>query len=159
MATLHGTRQPSSLTVKHRLKQVCQERSKLHNLPEPAGIENVTETLPSGGAASASPETSRPNPYTDRLSDLEQRHLLLQTVAIYPGWHLVSVQNRPETGLLIAYLVRNHDAGDPTRAIREGRAMQIMMDALGDMKVQRPRRKVNYRWLRWLQKLAVPFSA
>jgi len=159
MATLHGSRQTSSLTAKYRLKQVCQERHKLHNLPEPTGIENVVEALPTAVAESAAAAPSRSNPYTDRLSDLEQRHLLLQTVAIYPGWHLVSVQNRPETGLLIAYLARNHDASDPTLAIREGRAMQIMMDALGDMKVQRPRRKVNHRWLRWLRKLAVPFSA
>lgn len=160
MATLQGTRQTSSLTAKYRLKQVCQERIQRHQLPEATGIENVVETLQAGMAIpSFAPADSRPHPYRDRLTDLEQRHLLLQTVAIYPGWHLVSIQNRPENGMLIAYLVRDQDAGDLSLAMREGRAMQIMMDAVGDMKVQRPRRKVEHRWMRWLQKLRFRFSA
>lgn len=83
-----------------------------------------------------------------RLPELDQRQLLLQTVAIYHGWHLVSLQHRHESGVLIAYLVRNREDGDPTQAIREGRALQIIMDAVGDMKVQHPRRKAQLSWLR-----------
>jgi hypothetical protein len=159
MATLQGTRQTSSLTAKYRLKQVCREHIEPRPMPDTAGFENVVESIPSYTAApSSTSAASRPNPYTDRLTDLAQRQLLLQTVAIYEGWHLASVQNRPENGILIAYLVRNRDNGDPALAIREGRAMQIMMDAIGDMKVQSPRRKADHRWRRWLQKLTAGFS-
>jgi len=89
----------------------------------------------------------------DRLSELDQRQLMLQTVAIYKGWQLVSLQHRPESGVLIASLVRSNDNGDPAQAIREGRVLQIVMDAVGDMKVQHPRRKARSFWLRRLQRL------
>jgi len=88
---------------------------------------------------------------------MEQRQLLLSTATVYEGWHLVSVQNRPESGVLVAYLVRNKDEGDPTVAIREGRALQIIMDAVGDMKVQHPRRRQETFWQRWLHRLTVIF--
>ncbi len=72
---------------------------------------------------------------------MEQRQLLLQTASICGGWQLVSVEQRPETDVLVAYLVSSRDELNPVAAIREGRAMQIIMDAVGDLKIQHPRRK------------------
>jgi hypothetical protein len=85
--------------------------------------------------------------------EFEQRQLLLQTVSIYPGWQLVSVQHRPESDVLVAHLIPNRYQGDPILAVREGHAMQIIMDATGDFKLQHPRRKranIIVRCLRWL---------
>jgi hypothetical protein len=79
-------------------------------------------------------------------------------VTVYGGWHLVSVQNRPESDVIIAYLVRDRDNGDPIEAIREGRAMQIIMDAVGDMKVQHPRRKAQPSIFRWMSRLVEAFA-
>ncbi len=85
---------------------------------------------------------------------MEQRQLLLQTVTICGGWHLVSVEQRPETDVLVAYLVSPHDEPNPVAAIREGRAMQIIMDAVGDLKIQHPRRRREGAVKRILRTLA-----
>lgn len=97
--------------------------------------------------------------HSEHLSELEQRHLLLQTVVVYEGWHLVSIHNRPENGTLVAYLVRNRDHSEPMQAIREGRAMQIIMDAVGDMKVTHPRHKAPQGWRAWLVRLIARLTA
>ncbi len=153
MATLQTARQNSAFTAKSRLKQVCKERIvPISSTPDPTlPRENIVETIYSHPPSPTAQSGSM------RLSDLEQRQLLLQTAAVYEGWHLVSVQNRPESSVLVAYLVRNRDQGDPTVAIREGRALQIIMDAVGDMKVQHPRRRQEKFWQRWLHKLTVVF--
>jgi hypothetical protein len=152
MATLQTARQTSAFTAKSRLKQVCKERIVPTSIPEPSILrETVVESIPSTARPAAAASSSL------RLADLEQRQLLLSTAAVYEGWHLVSVQNRPESGVLVAYLVRNKDEGDATVAIREGRALQIIMDAVGDMKVQHPRRRQETFWQRWLHRLTVIF--
>ena len=160
MATLQTARQNSAFTAKSRLKQVVRDRvEQPATTPEPSTIENMVETLSSHTTAKhRAPAPTMTGRYHDRLSDMEQRQLLLHTVTVYEGWHLVSVQNRPESDVMVAYLVRNRDNGDPSEAIREGRAMQIIMDAVGDMKVQHPRRKNQSSWLRWLSKLATAFT-
>jgi hypothetical protein len=163
MATLQTARQSSAFTAKSRLKQVVRDRMEpVHSIaPDPTPVDHVVETVYShtttkqhGGPGAAG--TGR---YPDRLSDLEQRQLLLHAVTLYSGWHLVSVQNRPESDVLVAYLVRNRDYGDPVEAIRSGRAMQILMDAVGDMKVQHPRRRARSSWLRWFWQLAEALAA
>jgi hypothetical protein len=161
MATLQTSRQCSAFTAKSRLQQVRRERMEQPiTAPDPAPVEQVVETL----SSHKSTQTPGSNPasvarrYHDRLSELEQRQLLLQTVTVYGGWHLVSVQNRPESDVIVAYLVRDRDNGDPIEAIREGRAMQIIMDAVGDMKVQHPRRKVRSSIFRWFSRLVAAFA-
>ncbi len=157
MATLQTSRQCSAFTAKSRLQQVRRERTEQPiATPDPAPVEQVVETLSSHKFGSA--PASAAGRYHDRLSELEQRQLLLQTVTVYDGWHLVSVQNRPESDVLVAYLVRDRDDSDPIDAIREGRAMQIIMDAVGDMKVQHPRRKSKPSLFRSLWQLVTAFA-
>lgn len=152
MATFQSPKQFSAPIAKSRLKKASQQ-----TLPQaparPQLISQAFEALPaSTGAASAATESTAP-PYHERLSEVEQRQLLLQAVKIYPGWELVSIQHRPESDLLIAYLVQTRDNVDPALAVREGHAMQILMDATGDLRIKRPRRqRTNLlgRLLHWL---------
>ncbi|GEM_PF-2147068 len=152
MATLQSPKQFSAPIAKSRLKQAHAQA-----LPQAPGrpqlVSQAFEALPAstGTAPAASENTARP--YHERLSEVEQRQLLLQAVKIYPGWELVSIQHRPESDLLIAYLVRTRDNADPALAVREGRAMQILMDATGDLRIKRPRRQHTNllgRLLHWL---------
>lgn len=161
MATLQTARQNSAFTAKSRLKQVVRDRLEQPvTMPETSPVEHVVERFTTHSAPKRNADTSTmTGQYPDQLTDMEQRQLLLQTVTVYEGWHLVSVQNRPESDVLVAYLVRNHDNADPSEAIREGRALQIIMDAIGDMKIQHPRRKSQApSWKRWLSKLTSVFT-
>ncbi len=148
MATLQSPRRSTSFTAGSRHKQTYCE----HVDPLLTPIV-IAESI----AQPSVPYTA--TTHSDRLSELDQRHLLLQTAAVYEGWHLVSIQNRPENGTLVAHLARNRDHSDPMQAIREGRVMQIIMDAVGDMKVTHPRHKEPQGWRGWLQRLAARFSA
>jgi hypothetical protein len=146
MATLQATKQWSAAAAKSRLKQVSRDRPAQTVPPPDPEVQDLPHSAVTPGLGDA-------RPYHDRLAEIEQRQLLLQTVAIYPGWQLVSVQHRPESDVLVAYLIPQHYDGDPILAIRQGHAMQIIMDATGDFRVQRPRRKranVLTRGLRWL---------
>ncbi len=147
MATLQATRDRSAFTAKNRLKQIQLNAPQIPF--EPA--EEVADTVPSRVGPIPEPAASYPN----HLSEMEQRQLLLQMATIYKGWHLVSVQHRPESGVLVAYMVRDRDQEDPVLAIREGRAMQIIMDAVGDLKVQHARRRRESRFVHWIRKLLV----
>ena len=144
MATLQNNRSsasPSSLTARARLKQVIRETPLPSTSIEP---EDFAEpVVPAASiAATAAVEPLRPMvAYRARLSELEQHHLLLETVTLYKEWHLISVQHRPESDVLVAHLLHNSDKTDPLVAIREGRTMQIILDAVGDMKVQYARRR------------------
>jgi hypothetical protein len=129
MATLQANKQWSASTAKARLKQAPRER------PAPEETVSDEHTAPTLVGINTG------HMYHGRLSELDQRQLLLQTVTTYGGWLLVSVQHRPESDVLVAYLVRQYDDGDPIVAIREGRALQIIMDAVGDLKVQHPRHR------------------
>jgi hypothetical protein len=152
MATLQAKRQWSATTAKSRLKQMPRERpAQPGHTPELSAIDDTIEVAARPTSVPPSPGAARA--YHERLPELEQRQLLLQTVAIYPGWQLVSIQHRPESDVLVAYLIPSRDNGDPVIAIRQGRAMQIIMDATGDLRIQRPRRKrgsIFARCLRWL---------
>jgi hypothetical protein len=147
MATLQATRDRSAFAAKNRLKQGYNNAPML---PAPDVAEETQETIPSRGSAAPDHVNIASQ---NRLSEMEQRQLLLQLATIYKGWHLVSVQNRPESGVLVAYMVRDKDQDDPVLAIREGRAMQIIMDAVGDMKMQHARRKRESRFMAWLRKI------
>ena len=149
MATLQATKQWSASTAKARLKQASRERPAQTTSAPEAEADTVVSDPTIASAARA---------YHGRLSEMEQRQLLLQTVTTYSGWHLVSVQHRPESDVLVAYVVRNRDTGDPIVAIREGRAMQIIMDAVGDLKVQHPRRRREGLVHRLLGRLASAFG-
>ncbi len=156
MATLQTARQNSAFTAKSRLKQVVRDRvEQKATVPDATTTEHVVESFSSHSAPTRSASApTMTKQYPGHLTDMEQRQLLLQTVTVYEGWHLVSVQNRPESDVLVAYLVRNRDNGDPSEAIREGRALQIIMDAIGDLKIQHPRRKSQQpSWRRWLSRL------
>ncbi len=161
MATLHTARQNTAFTAKSRLKQIVRERPEQPPRTistEPPTVEHIVETVHTRPAMSDTPPAAGTGHYRDRLTDLQQRQLLLNAVAIYAGWQLISVQNRPESDMLVAYLVRAHDSSDPTDAIRNGRAMQILMDAVGDMKVQHPRRQPRTVWQRWFLRLATTLA-
>ena len=139
----------------------AQNRRATHAaLPQPpARPQLVAETFEALPAPATTPATSTgqtARPYHERLSEIEHRQLLLQSVKVYPGWELASIQHRPESDMLIAYLVRNQDKEDPALAVREGRAMQIMMDAMGDLRIKRPRQKKQgfmARLMAWLGSL------
>jgi hypothetical protein len=152
MATLQATKQWSATTARAHLKQVCHQRpTQFPHTPEPKPGGSTSETPPSATSTPLASVFSRP--YHDRLTEIEQRQLLVQTVAIYPGWQLVSVQHRPESDVLVAHMIPSHYQGDPVVAIREGHAMQLIMDATGDFKLQHPRSKranILARFLRWL---------
>jgi len=150
MATLLTTRKPSSssLAAKSRLKQIV---SGSIGIPLAlSGPRNQLVSMPVAETAAEQPAVKAPQ----HLSEMDQHQLLIQTAAIYEGWHLVSIQNRPNSGVLIAYLVPNKFDEDPIVAIRENRALRIMMDQDGDLKVQFPRRRARFGWLRKLLSFA-----
>src|SRR5581483_1745756 len=158
MAILHASGQWSAATAKSRLKQISREH-KGAPTPELPLVETlVALPSPDSSASTAAkvPESDQRH-HTERLSEIEQRQLLLQTVAIYKGWHLVSVQHRPESDVLVAHIVRNNDPDDPVLAVREGRSMQIIMDAMGDLKVQHPRAGRKGLWARFIRQLRLLF--
>jgi hypothetical protein len=157
MATLQATKQWSATTAKTRLKQLSREQAAPPVAPPEAPLFGAAPR-DTAAAATSAPVSGEAHPYHDRLAELEQRQLLLQTVKIYPGWQLVSVQHRPESDVLVAYLVPSRYDGDPVLAIRQGHAMQIIMDATGDFRVQRPRRRQTSllsRFMRWLANAGV----
>ena len=125
-------------------------------MAEAMTFEQVERNLPSSVGGSIANALS--GSYGQRLSEMDQRQLLLQTVTIYDGWQLVSIQHRPDNDALVAYLVRNSDRSDPMLAIREGRTMQIIMDNIGDMKIQYARRTKNGFWARFFGKLLAIFT-
>jgi hypothetical protein len=108
-------------------------------------MERVEERIPATFSVPSSSDALA-GTYHYRLSELDQRQILLNAVGIYPGWYLVSIQRRPENDALVAYLVREADQADTTAAMREGRTLQIIMDVTGDMKVQYGRRR-RQNWL------------
>ena len=157
MAVLNSSNQWSANTAKTRLKQVTRDhaphRPQLNSAtPEQLPTIETLVALPAPDTTIPAAEKiglgSKQHAHADRLSEIEQRQLLLQTVAIYKGWHLVSVQHRPESDVLVAHVVRNNDPDDPVVAIREGRSMQVIMDAMGDLKVQHPRTGRKGFWAR-----------
>jgi len=152
MATLKTSRHSSAFTARSRLNQVIHEHAApMRPTPEPVRLETIStisETAPAASSNTAPKEASAANNYRQYLSEMDQHHLLLQTVKVYDGWHLVSIQHRPENGGIVAHLVRNNDQGDPSLAIREGRALQIIMDALGDMQIHHARRRRVSFWRR-----------
>jgi hypothetical protein len=146
MATLQTSRQWSASTAKARLKHLS------HQPPLGPQVARTTPDVPPD-PATIPPVPNSTHPDQDRLPVLQQRKLLLQAASIYPGWQLVSIQQRPESDVLIAYLVRSRDRDDPTLAIREGRALQIIMDASGDLRIHRPHQRhpgLFVQVLRWL---------
>ncbi len=145
MATLQTSGQSSAFTARSRLKHT------LHEQPAPVGPKSdaaprqlLEDTLPAPAVSVL--EGAFAGATHQRMKELDQRHLLLQAVTVYSGWYLVSVQHRAETDALVAHLVRSADQSDPATAIHEGRAMQIIMDAVGDMKIQYARQNSN-GWL------------
>ena len=156
MATLQTSRQASAFTARSRLKQVSRERPAANLSVVPDGIHGgeVVETVSTMNSVH---DHSKPMGYREALTEMDQRHLLLQTVTVYKDWSLVSIQHRPESDVLVAHLVHRGDQTDPLVAIREGRTLQIMMDAVGDMKVQYARR-AKPSSTNWLTKLKAFFS-
>src|SRR5712692_373220 len=135
MATLQTSGQSSAFTARSRLKHTLHEQAApVGPKSDPAPRQLLEDTVPA--PAVSVPEGAFASIKHQRMTELDQRHLLLQAVTVYSGWYLVSVQHRTETDTLVAYLVRSADQSDPATAIREGRAMQIIMDAMGDMKIQ-----------------------
>jgi hypothetical protein len=153
IATLQATRQWSAITTHSRLKQIARERPlRSTHTPELKLVGQTPDAPPS--ATPTPPASAFTHPYHTQLADLEQRQLLLQTVAIYPGWRLVSVHHRPDSDVLVAHLIPKCYDGDPVRAIREGHAMQLIMDATGDFRLQHARRKRSNILARCLRRLA-----
>lgn len=120
-------------------------------LPAPTVAPTIVEQLPTN--------TSQKKAQAKHLTDLEQHQLLIQTAALFEGWQLISMQHRANNGVLIAYLIRNQESGDPLQMIREGHALQIMMDGTGNIKVQHPRHKQGRFWQRWWHHLTALLSS
>jgi hypothetical protein len=156
MATLQTSKQASAFTARSRLKQVSRERTtpQLSVVHEGTQAGAVVETVSTMNSAY---DHGKASGYREALSEMEQRHLLLQMVTVYKDWSLVSIQHRPESDVLVAHLVHRGDQTDPLVAIREGRTLQIMMDAVGDMKVQYARRQKSSP-TNWLTKLRAFFK-
>jgi hypothetical protein len=112
-------------------------------------METIEKSVPSLAGAI---DNALSGTYRQRLSELDQRQLLLKTISVYNGWRLVSVQHRPESDLLVAHLMRKNDQRDPVLAVREGRTMQIIMDSVGDMKIQYARANTQGVISRWFNK-------
>ncbi len=172
MATLKTTRHTSAYTARSRLNQVIHEHAvPPRPAPEPVHLEPIGEpaapvqrytpdtdpTRPSGPARTSISNGSSIG-YRQSLSEVDQHNLLLQTVKVYDGWHLASIQHRQENGGIVAYLVRNSDQSDPSVAIRDGRALQIIMDAVGDMQIHHARRRRGSFWRRLFGNFGTSFS-
>ncbi len=151
MATLQTSRQNSAFTARSRLKQVVREHSAMQALLTPAPAIMQTVEKPVASLAGAI-DNALSGTYRQRLSELDQRQVLLKTISVYNGWRLVSVQHRPESDLLVAHLMRKNDQRDPAVAVREGRTMQIIMDSVGDMKMQYARANTQGVISRWFAK-------
>ena len=169
MATLKTSRHSSAFTARSRLNQVIYEHTQPPRpAPEPVHLETIStirETTPVPIPNVIPKETHTSNSYASAsssyrqfLSETDQHHLLLQTVKVYDGWHLVSIRHRPENGGIVAHLVRNSDQGDPSLAIREGRALQIIMDAVGDMQIHHARRRRVSFWRRLFSSFGASFA-
>jgi len=157
MATLQTSRQTSAYTARARLKQ-----SSTRQQPQPQAIvAPITTTTFAPAAvehviAPALPsvaDTVMPGAFGQRLSEVDQHQMLLETVKIYANWRLVSLQHRAENNTLVAHLLRTNDQCDPSTAVTEGRTMQIIMDSVGDMKViysRQRRQNILARFFAWL---------
>ena len=168
MATLKTSRHTSAYTARSRLNQVIHE----HAAPPRPALESVHldpigETPPPAQLIASEADATRPNShmrssgsnsYRQYLSETDQHNLLLQTVKVYDGWHLASIQHRQESGGIVAYLVRTSDQGDPSVAIRDGRALQIIMDAVGDMQIHHARRRHVSLWRRLFGGVSAAFA-
>ena len=162
MATLQTSRQTSAYTARARLKQTGprqQPQSQAIVAPvttttfAPAAVEQViAPVLPIAA------ESGLAGAYRQRLSELDQHQMVLETVKIYANWRLISLQHRPENNTLVAHLLRSADQSDPSTAITEGRTMQIIMDAVGDMKVIYSRQRRQNFLARWFAKLLALFA-
>jgi hypothetical protein len=162
MATLQSSRQVSAYTAKARLKQVTgREHPPTANadpvkpVPISGPVEEAIEFV--SAAFPPAPERLRLEGKPHGLSERDLQSLLLQTVTLYQNWRLVSVLHKPESDLIVAHLLRTGDRIDPAVAIREGRTMQVIMDATGNMKVQYARRRVT-SWKHWLYRLTAIFA-
>ncbi len=154
MATLQATRQQSACTARARLKLLSRKPSF-----RPKGASPMLEPPPECPTLPPAQPETQPDPA--RLSVLELRQLLLQTAGIYPGWQLVSIQHRPMSEVLVASLVRSQECEDATRAIREGRVLQIIMDGAGDLRIHHPHRQQSgllVAFFRWLATLLHPWG-
>ncbi len=155
MATLQATRQESASLAKARLKLLSRKPSL-----RSWGVLPKQEPPPECPILPLTPNQAEPG--HNVLTDLELRRLLLQTASIYPGWQLVSIQHRPLSEVLVASLVRSRDSDDPVRAIRDGRVLQIIMDATGDLRIHHPHRRPSgfpAEFFRWLATLFRPLGA
>lgn len=143
--------------AKSRLSHVCREQTPVAKITRVANppAELKTETL----VTQILPRPSRsaaPQRY-NQLSELEQYKLLVQTATSFRDWQLVSVQTQSDTNVLIGWLVPSYHRGDPSVLVRKGRAMSILVDAVGEMKINQPNsRPVRRSWNGWLRRL-VPF--
>jgi hypothetical protein len=163
MATLQTSRQTSAFTARSRLKQVVHDRPALAiaGAADPC-IEQVEQKITP--SVTEAVENAFSSVSSQRLSEIEQRQLLLQTVKVYDGWQLISIKYRPESDSLIAHLMRTDDLLDPVIAMRDGRTMQIIMDSMGDMKVQYARRPQTQQqqsgfWARLFAPLTALFAS
>jgi hypothetical protein len=162
MATLQTSRQTSAYTARARLKQIGPRQQ-----PQPQAIvapitsttfapisveQVIAPVLPSAL------DSALAGAYRQRVSELDQHQMLLETVKIYTNWRLVSLQHRQENNTLVAHLLRSTDQGDPSTAITEGRTMQIIMDAVGDMKVIYSRQRRQNFLARWFARLLALFA-
>ena len=168
MATLKTSRHSSAFTARSRLNQVIHEHAAPPRpAPEPAHLETISTISETGTASvhsrpdevnTSSSYAGASSSYRQFLSETDQHHLLLQTVKVYDGWHLISIRHRPENGGIVAHLVRKGDQGDPSAAIRDGRALQIVMDAVGDMQIHHARRRRVSFWRRLFSSFSASFS-
>lgn len=138
MATLQTTQRGSAYMAKSRLSQVCRDK------PTPGKIIPLVtlpldqeDTVVARGMASASAQNAR---QAGQYTEQEQNDLLLRTAFSYTEWRLVSI-SKHEHNMRVAYLVHICDGGEPGALIKSGRAMRIVVDGVGDLKIYQPVRR------------------
>ena len=147
MAILQSTQRHSMYSARPRPKLVSHEAAT--PIASPAPVEPMTAPV----EVSPAPPMRR-----NRLTELEQRQLLIETVTLYPDWLLISLQSQPGSDIMVAHLIRTNDRIDPAVAIKEGRTMQITLSALGEMQVQYARRRRASQPISLWKRLAGFFS-
>lgn len=155
MATLQISRQGSALIARSRLEMSRLDRELyVETGPQTEDLDEAVNEAPA--ARPARPATPVGPPRTDPFG-IEQTELIMKVAQNYRDWDLVSVRQHQENNKREGWLVRTDEVEDPTMVIRGGRAMRIVVDAAGDLKITRPKQPPKPAGFRqWLRR--IPFA-
>jgi hypothetical protein len=156
MATLQISRQGSALIARSRLEMSRLDRESLIEFaPETEALDESVNEAPAPRPARPAPAPVGA-PRTDPFG-IEQTELIMKVAQNYRDWDLVSVRQHQENDKREGWLVRTDEVEDPTMVIRGGRAMRIVVNSAGDLKITRPKQPPKPAGFRqWLRR--IPFS-